>query len=299
MVSENFRAAMLMVVSMVLFAFEDMFIKLLSAELPYAQVLGLIGLIGGMGFWIGLRLQGGRLFTRDLWYPALILRNLGEAGGSVLFVAALALGELAPTAAIMQAQPLAIVLGAALFLGEPVGWRRWSAIGLGFLGVLLVIRPGIDGFSVTSLIALLAVICFAARDIVTRRVPARIPSLQLAASAFLGLAVVAVPMALVLGQRPVMPDAGQWLRVAACLTVGILGYALLVTATRLGEAAALAPFRYVRLVFAIVLALVVFDERPDMLTLLGAAVIVGSGCYAMWREAQLRRRKLRAAGFTT
>ncbi|MTH64439.1 DMT family transporter [Paracoccus shanxieyensis] len=294
--SENFRAALLMIASMVFFAFEDMFIKLLTAQMPYAQVLGLIGVIGGLSFWAVLRLRGGRLFTRDLCNPALVLRNLGEALGSVLFVSALALGELAPTAAIMQALPLVIVMGAALFLGEPVGWRRWSAIGAGFFGVLLVIRPGIDGFSATSLLALLAVLCFAARDIVTRRVPAHVHSLQLSASAFLGLALVSIPMALVLGQRPVLPDAWQWLQVAGCLTVGVLGYGLLVSATRLGEASALAPYRYVRLVFALVLALIVFHERPDTLTLLGAAVIVASGAYAMWREALLRRRIRRAAG---
>ena len=294
--SENFRAALLMIASMVFFAFEDMFIKLLTAQMPYAQVLRLIGVIGGLSFWAVLRLRGGRLFTRDLCNPALVLRNLGEALGSVLFVSALALGELAPTAAIMQALPLVIVMGAALFLGEPVGWRRWSAIGAGFFGVLLVIRPGIDGFSATSLLALLAVLCFAARDIVTRRVPAHVHSLQLSASAFLGLALVSIPMALVLGQRPVLPDAWQWLQVAGCLTVGVLGYGLLVSATRLGEASALAPYRYVRLVFALVLALIVFHERPDTLTLLGAAVIVASGAYAMWREALLRRRIRRAAG---
>lgn len=299
MVTENFRGAILMVVSMVLFAFEDMFIKLLAAELPYAQVLGLIGLLGFLAFGAMLKLKGGRLFTRDLIRPIVLFRGLMEAVGSIGIVVALALTELSSTSAIMQALPLAIVLGAALFLGEPVGWRRWSAIIAGFLGVLLVIRPGLAGFQPVSLMALLAVLGLAARDIATRRVPAHIHSDQLAASAFFAILIASVLMGLVLGQDFVMPSLRQWLLFLACITVGVGGYALLVTATRLGEASALAPYRYARLVFALILAFLVFGERPDAPTLTGAAIIVASGCYTMWREAALRRRRLREAGFVT
>jgi drug/metabolite transporter (DMT)-like permease len=296
MTTENLRGAILMVVSMVLFAFEDMSIKLLSAELPYAQVLGMIGLLGFLCFGLMLKLQGGRMWTHDLLHPVVILRNLAEAGGSIGIVVALALTELSSTSAIMQALPLAIVLGAAAFLHEPVGWRRLSAISIGFLGVLLVIRPGLSGFQPVSLMALLAVMGLAARDIATRCVPAHVPSQQLAASAFLAILIASVLMGLVLGQSPVMPNPRQWLLLLLCITVGVGGYTLLVTSTRLGEASALAPYRYARLIFALILAFAIFGERPDALTLIGAAVIVGSGCYTMWREATLRRRQLRRAG---
>lgn len=299
MASENFRGAILMVIAMVLFAFEDMFIKLLSAELPFAEVLGMVGLLGFVSFGVLLKLRGGRIWTRDLLRPVVVFRNLAEAVGSIGIVVALALTELSSTSAIMQALPLAIVLGAAVFLREPVGWRRWTAIGVGFLGVLLVIRPGLAGFQPVSLMALVAVLGLAARDIATRRIPARIPSLQLAASAFLAILIASVLMGLVLGQRFVMPDLRQWLLFLLCMAVGVGGYALLVTATRLGEASALAPYRYARLVFALMLAFAVFGERPDALTLIGATIIVGSGCYTMWREAALRRRLLREAGFVT
>lgn len=296
MVTENFRGAMLMVVSMVLFAFEDMFIKLLAAELPYAQVLGLIGLLGFASFAGMLWLKGGRLLTPDLLRPVVLLRSLAEAVGSIGIVVALALTELSSTSAIMQALPLAIVLGAALFLGEPVGWRRWSAIIVGFLGVLLVIRPGLEGFRPVSLMALLAVVGLAARDLMTRRVPAQVRSEQLAAAAFFAILIASVLMGWVLGQEFVMPDGRQWLLFLACIAVGVGGYALLVAATRVGEASALAPYRYARLVFALILAFLVFGERPDALTMTGAAIIVASGCYTMWREALLRRRLLREAG---
>lgn len=296
MVTDNFRGATLMVVSMVLFAFEDMFIKLLAAELPYAEVLGLIGLLGFLVFASILKLRGGRFWTRDLLRPIVLFRCLSEAVGSIGIVVALAMTELSSTSAIMQALPLGVVLGAALFLGEPVGWRRWSAIIVGFLGVIMVIRPGLAGFQPVSLMALVAVVGLAARDVVTRRVPASIHSDQLSAAAFLAILIASTLMGLVLGQDFVMPDPRQSLTFLACISVGVGGYALLVTATRVAEASAIAPYRYVRLVGALILAALVFGERPDTLTLLGAAVIVASGCYTMWREAILRRRRLRETG---
>lgn len=297
MVTENFRGAILMVLSMVLFAFEDVFVKLLSTELPFTQVLALVGLLGALCFALLLKLKGGRFWTRDLVQPMALLRSLGEAAGSICFFMALALTDLSSTLAIQQALPLMILLGAALFLGEPVGWRRWSAMIVGFFGVLLVIRPGLDGFQPVSLMALLAVLGLAARDLATRRIPPHIHSDQLATSAFLAVLVSGSLMGLALGHDFAMPTPRQWLLFALCMAVGVGGYALLVAATRLGEASALAPYRYARLVFALILAFLVFDERPDGLTLIGAAIIVASGCYMMWREAVQRRRQLRAAGF--
>ena len=299
MVIENFRGAMLMVASMVLFAFEDMFIKLLAAELPFSEVLTLIGLLGALCFAAVLKLQGGRLLTRDQLLGVVIFRNLAEGVGAVGMVAALALSDLSSTAAILQAMPLVIVLGAALFLGEPVGPRRWSAIAIGFLGVLMIVRPGLAGFQPAALLAVLAVLTLGARDVATRRIPGHVQSLQLAASAFLAVFVAGLVMALVLGQGFVLPDLRQWLLIFGCVGVGASGYALLIIATRVAEASALAPYRYSRLVFSLILAWFVLGERPDLLTLLGAAVIVASGCYTMWREAVLRRRQLRTAGFVT
>lgn len=291
--SENFRASVLMVISMVLFAFEDMFIKLMSEGLPYTQVLFIIGLMGLPMFWIALVARGGRLLTRDLCHPMVLLRNAGEVVGSLGIVAALALSPLASTSALMQALPLAIVIGAAVFLREPVGWRRWLAIAVGVGGVLLIMRPGLSTFQPASVIALIAVVAFAARDLATRRIPAHIPSMQLAASAFLAVLIAAGVAAVVLGQRFIVPSPLMTGYSIACVAVGVTGYALIVAATRMGEASAIAPLRYVRLVAALVLAVIVFGERPDAPTLIGAAIIVGSGGYAMWREAVRRRRLLR------
>lgn len=293
MVTENFRGAILMIVSMVLFAFEDMFIKLLAAGLPFAELLALIGILGAVAFGIVMKFKGERLLTRDLFRPVVVFRNLAEGIGAIGVVMALGLSDLSSTAAIMQAMPLVIMLGAALFLGEPVGARRWGAIAIGFMGVMMVVRPGLAGFQPVSLWAVMAVIALGARDIATRRIPKEVQSLQLAASAFLAVFLAGIVMAPVMGQAFVMPDLRQWLLLIGCVAVGGAGYALLIIATRVAEASAIAPYRYARLVFSLLLAWFVLDERPDLLTFLGAGIIVASGCYTMWREATLRRRQLR------
>lgn len=296
--SENFRGAVFMVFSMALFAVEDALVKLLSQGLPFAQVLAMLGAAGCLSFALLLKLRGGVLFTRDLYAPVVMLRNLGEIAGSTAVVAALALGDLASTTAILQAMPLAIVLGAVLFLREPVGWRRGSALIVGFMGVLMVIRPGMAAFQTISLLPLLAVVSLAMRDIVTRRLPAHIQSEQVAVGAFASLTLSGVVLMVLLDQRPAMPHALQWAGLAGTTVAGVSAYALLVTATRISEAASVAPYRYSRLLFALILAVVIFGERPDAMTLLGGAVIVASGCYTMLREARLRRRMLREAGLT-
>ncbi|SIP86394.1 EamA-like transporter family protein [Paracoccus thiocyanatus] len=299
MVTENFRGAILMVLSMALFALEDMFIKLMTLGLPYGQVLSMVGAAGFLAFWASILLRRQRFWTRALLHPLVLLRNLCEIVGAIGFTAALALSDLSSTSAILQALPLFIVLGAALFLGEPVGWRRCSAIAVGFAGVLLIVRPGLAAFQPVSLMALAAVVALAVRDLATRRIPPGIRSDQIAGSAFLAILLGGLATWVATGQPAVRPGAVQLGQLAGGMVVGVGGYVLLVAATRVGDAVAVAPYRYARLVFALIVAFLVFDERPDLPTLAGAALIVASGCYAMWREAVLRRRRLREAGFAT
>lgn len=288
--TDNLRAAAFLMLSMLFFAVEDALIKILTRDLPYAEVLALIALSGVLAFGGLMLVRRERFWTPALLAPTVVLRNVTETVGSVGIVLSLALTELSTTLAIMQAVPLFIALGAAIFLKEPVGWRRASAIVIGFLGVLIVLRPGLAGFEPASLWALIAAMGFAARDLVTRRIPPGMSSRHLSTAAFLALLIAAVPMALLLGESPVMPDAGQTLLAVACGVIAVLAYTLLVTATRIGEASVLAPVRYSRLLFALVLAVIVFGERLDAATLIGSAIIVGSGCYTFWREARLARQ---------
>lgn len=172
----NLRAALLMVLAMAAFACEDALLKALSGTIPTGQLLAVVGFAGMAVFalWIALGPQGLRL--RDLLRPQVALRNLCEGVCAITFVTALATGGLSIASAILQAQPLLMTLGAALFLGEQVGWRRWLSIAVGFCGVLLIVKPGTAAFEVSSIFAIIAVLALAVRDLVTRRLPPEVGS---------------------------------------------------------------------------------------------------------------------------
>lgn len=288
---ENLRGSLLMVAAMAGFALEDMFIKLLSERLPTGQILVLIGAGGALVFSGLLAARGRPVFTRALLSRNVLLRNAGELAGTICFVTAITLTPLSSASAILQAVPLAVVSGAALFLGEEVGWRRWTAVLLGFAGVLMVVQPGLAGFEPASLFAVAAIAGLAGRDLATRRIPGTIPSMQLSAAGFATIVPAGAIMLAVSGETWVAPDATGWAQLGAALVVGVLAYSAIVGATRVGEMSVIAVFRYARIVFALVIGALVFAERPDALTLAGAALIVGSGLYAIWRENAARRRR--------
>lgn len=289
---ENLRGSALMVLAMAGFALEDMFVKRLSYDLPVGQILVFLGAGGAVMFGAISVGRGHRLFSRDLITTPVMLRNLGELIGTLGFVTAIALTPLASASAILQATPLAVTLGAALFLGEDVGWRRWSAILVGFVGVLMVIRPGFAGFEPASLFAVQAVFGLALRDLATRAVPRTVTSMQLSCYGFATIVPAGLIMVWISGGA-VNPDATQWRDIGLALILGVAGYYAIVAAMRVGEVSFVTPFRYSRLIFALIIAVTLFDERPDALTLIGASIIISSGLYTLLRERRLRRRLAR------
>ncbi len=287
--SENRAGIFLMVAAMAGFALEDMFVKLAARDMPVGQILTIMGAIGAPVFALIARLQGARLITPALWSRPVLLRNGGELVGTFGYISAVALTPLATASAILQALPLVVTMGAALFLGAKVGWRRWSAILAGFLGVLIVLRPGAGDFEPASLLAVLGVAGLALRDLATRTVPRETSSMVLSAYGFamtvpLGLAMLA------LGPAPVAVGTQGALWLAGALAMGLGGYWAIVEAMRLGEIAVVTPFRYSRLLFALILGALVFAEYPDAWTLTGAALIIASGLYTFTRERALSRR---------
>ncbi|MGA9433680.1 MAG: DMT family transporter [Roseobacter sp.] len=285
---DNLRGAGLMVMAMLLFALEDMLIKLMATVLPIGQIVGMLGAGSAALLACLLVQQKQRLFTRQILTPAIMLRAFGELVGTIGFVTAIALIPLSTASAILQATPLFVTLGAALFLQESVGWRRWTAILVGFFGVLLIIRPGLEGFTWESLFALQGVIGLGLRDLATRRVPAATSSLQLSFWAFLVLIPASVLMILANGEVMTAPDGITAIYFAIALFIGIGAYYSIVAAMRLGEISFVSPFRYSRILFALVIGISVFGERPDAMTLTGAAIIVGSGLYTLWREQRVK-----------
>lgn len=285
---DNLRGAALMVLAMLAFAIEDMLIKLMATTLPVGQIIGMLGFGSALLITPLLLLQGQPLLSRTMLTPAIAVRSLGELVGTLGFVTAIALIPLSTASAILQATPLYVTLGAALFLGETVGWRRWMAIAVGLCGVLLIIRPGMEGFNWLSLFALLGVVGLGTRDLATRRVPHDTSSLQLSFLAFL----VLIPAAAILmwsnGTAPVPLTPALWGYFTLALLIGIVAYYGIVAAMRLGEVSFVTPFRYSRILFALVIGTTIFGERPDALTLLGAFVVVASGLYTLWRERSVR-----------
>lgn len=285
---QNLTASLMMVLSMAGFAVEDAIIKFLAATLPVGQVMIFIGLGGVLIFGSLAASRGLSLVVRAAVTGAALVRNVAEMVAAAFIVLAIALVPLAVVTAIMQMMPLIVTLGAAIFLREPVGWRRWSAILVGFAGMLLILRPTGADFDPAALFAVLGVLAMSVRDLATRRLQPGIHSLQVSGWGFTAIVPAGVVLMLVMATPPVLPAPVEWAWLVATLASGVVAYAALVTATRLGDVAVTTPLRYTRLVFAMSIGLVFFGERPDGWTLAGSALIVGAGLFTLWREMKRR-----------
>ncbi|SDW32896.1 EamA-like transporter family protein [Ruegeria halocynthiae] len=286
---KNVNGIMLIIGSMAAFALEDMFIKYLSVSVSTGQIMIVLGLFCGFVFVLMSLVTRKRMFDPVAWKPLPLIRAGTEAFGALSFVTALSLVDLSTVAAVFQAMPLFVTMGAALFLGEQVGWRRWSAIGIGFVGVLMIIRPGFEGFQPESLFVVVSVVAIAARDLITRRLDVRVASSVVALQAYIGVALAGAALMLFSAQSVVPLQSFQIGPYLGAIGFGVLGYYGIVTAMRIGEASALTPFRYTRLVFSITAGMLMFGERPDSMTLAGAGLIIGSGLYTFIRERRLAR----------
>jgi S-adenosylmethionine uptake transporter len=285
--SDNMRGALLMTLSMAAFTVNDACLKALSDELPLFQALLLRG-IGVTILLTGLTFAK-RQLTLDIArrdWGLIALRTAAEAGAAWFFITALFNMPIGNISAIMQAMPLSVTLAGALFLGEAVGWRRLAAILVGFVGVLLIVQPGSDGFTHYSVFALLSVACVTVRDLAARRMSRSVPSLLVATVAAVGVTAFAGVGAMFIDWQPVSGLAAAQLFTS--MSFVIFGYVASVSAMRVGEIGFVAPFRYTSLLVALILGLLVFGDWPDSLTLAGAAIVVATGVFTLYRERQLR-----------
>ena len=283
----NRTGILLMLAAMLGFTLEDVFIKQLSSTFSTAQILMTSGVFGSV-FFTAVNLRKGHKFLKaDVWTKATIARMLGEAIAAVAFVKALSLMPLSTVAAVFQVTPLAITMGAALFLGEQVGWRRWLAIGLGFIGVMLIIKPGVDGFDPSVIWVIIAVLGVVLRDLVTRVIPEHVSSSIISLQAFLAAIVVSSTLLIFTSDSLVAVSAKNSSLFAGAIVFGIAGYYAIVSAMRVGDASIVAPFRYTRLLFSLTTGMIIFGERLDNLSLLGSVIIIGTGLYTFLRERRL------------
>lgn len=289
---DNIRGALFMTLAMGLFASEDVLIKTVMARVPMGIVLIVVGGVGALVFAILAGIRGHSVFTRRFFHPVIVIRNLGELIGTACFVVGLTTVPLGLLSALLQANPLFVNIGAILFLGMTVGWRRWLAIAVGLIGVVVILRPGFDAFQPSALLGLGAAIGLAVRDVATRVTP---PDLHPFQTSSWGFVMGTISGALLLFvDPPVIPSASDMGVLLAATALGMTGYYLLTRAMQTGDVPAVTPFRYTRLVYAMIFALVFFAEVPDTLTLVGAALIVGAGVYTLLREARVSRAARRA-----
>jgi drug/metabolite transporter (DMT)-like permease len=279
---DNLRGAAFMTAAMAGFAVEDTFLKAAARIMPLGQVILIVGLCGMIVFGLMAARKEEAPVPRAFLHPALLIRSVFEVTGRLFYSLAIALTPLSTTSAILQATPLLVVAAAAILFKERVGWRRWSAVAVGFAGVLIILRPGLEGFSALSLLALAGMAGFAGRDLATRAAPRVLSNRQLGVAGFAMLALAGAIVLAATGGATWPGPRGLGL-LAGTAVFAILAYHALTSAMRTGEVSFVTPFRYTRLVFAMVLAVAIFGERPDAMTLLGSALIVGSGIYALAR----------------
>ena len=271
---------------MACFAVEDTFIKLLSARLPATQILFSVG-FGGALITLALAVTlNVNLADKILLNKHVISRTIADLFGAFFFTSAMVLIPMSLLASILQATPLFVTLGAAILLGEKVGWRRWSAIFIGFLGIIIILQPGYGSFQLVSLLGLAAVLCLALRDVVTRDMATEIPTLTVTFYACLAMGsagFIAYPFF----GTPIMPTTFEAIVLVCAAIIGLTGYFLIVLATRKGDVSVIAPFRYSRLLFSLVLASLILGEMLTLPILLGGLLVVSSGIYTFGRERRL------------
>ena len=283
----NFRGAMFMCLAMAGFTCNDALIKSVTGVMNAGQIMLVRGFFTSVLVLLLARHFGALRSFRLIRSPVIALRIAAEVGASISYIYALGQIPLANASAILQALPLAVTLGAALFLGEPVGWRRWLAILVGFAGVLIVLRPGPEGFTGAALSVVASVVFAAIRDLCTRRIDPAVPSLFISVITATVITLTGAVLIVPLGGWQPMSMASIGILAAASLLL-LVGYQCIVLAMRNGEIAIVAPFRYTSLLWSISIGILFFAEEPDVWMVTGVAIIIASGLYTFTRENKRR-----------
>ncbi|UGA57321.1 DMT family transporter [Vibrio sp. VB16] len=284
----NTRGSIFMVLAMAAFSIEDMLIKSAANTTNVGLILALFGLGGTAIFALLTKKKGEIIFHPAILSRPIIIRAFCEVSGRLSFALAITLTTLSSASAILQATPLIAMLGAAFFFGERIGLKRWMAVLVGLVGVLMIIRPGLEGFETASIFAVVATIGFAGRDLATRAAPATLSNTQLGIYGFFVMIPTGLAMFAYSGE-PLQMDLITGLKIVGAILFGVAAYNALTIAMRTGDVSVVAPFRYSRLLFALILGVFVFGETPDTTTLLGSLLIVSSGGYTLIQSHRAKR----------
>lgn len=276
-----------MIAAMAIFAIEDAFVKAAFEALPVGQILIIFGLGGAGVFTCLARVRKEPLFLRDVLSTTMRIRAIFEITGRLFYVLAISMIPLSAATVILQATPLVVVAGAALVFDEKVGWRRWAAILLGLVGVLVIVQPGTDSFSVLSIFAIIGMIGFAGRDLASRAAPVSLGTLTLGFYGFLSIVVAGLLFSVWEAAPFVRLNIESSLYLLGAVLAGVAAYSCLMNAMRTGAVSAVTPFRYTRLLFGIALGVLLFGEQLSIAMLMGASLIIISGLFINWRSREL------------
>ena len=280
------RAIILMVIGMFFFMMGDLFLKLSSQLLPLGMVVMALGLGMSVLFALLMMRAGDLFLDRSYTHPAMIMRCIGESIGVIGVIIAVAYAPLSTVTAIMQSLPLVLTFMGAVFLKEAVGWRRVLALLAGLVGVLIIIRPGMDGFDAYASFTLVGVAGMAIRDFGTRIMPARISTFALSYYGSVMIFITGIGM-MALSQDWQMPTGQASLYVAGLIITAAIGTLAVSTAMRLGDVSVISPFRYIRVVFGVGAGILILGEQVDSATYIGCSIVVGAGLYSWMRERKL------------
>ena len=276
-----------MAAAMAGFSCSDALSKTVIASMNAGQIIFIRGIFTTLFVYLLARKMGALRSWRVILQPMIALRIACEAIAAATYITALGMMPIANASAIQQAVPLAVTLGAMIFLKEPVGWRRWTAILVGFAGVLIIIRPGPDGFTLAALLVTACMFATAARDLATRCISSDIPSLMVTMCTAMSITIFGafciVPFG---GWQPVSMVSLLQILLASVLV--LIGYQSVIQAMRTGEISFVAPFRYLSLIWSSLLGLIAFGEMPDGWSMIGAAIVIASGIYTFYRENKRR-----------
>ncbi|MEM6478783.1 MAG: DMT family transporter, partial [Pseudomonadota bacterium] len=276
-------------IAMAGFAVSDGFLKELTETIPAGQLLVIFGVLGGGLLALVSLLRGAPLYGPWLFQPLFLARLLTDMLAAAGVVSAFALAPLSLVSAIMQVSPLIAALAAVWLLGEKLGLRRLSAIGVGLFGVLLIVEPWGAQIEGGALLAAFGATMLALRDVLTRKMPGNIPSEALVTYGFLAIAPGGL-LALAVSPGWVAVSLPSLALIIGGVLTGIFGYTMITLASRIAEISAIAPFRYSRLVFALLIGGFFFGERLAPIAILGSVLVIGSGLFVFWRESRLRSK---------
>lgn len=294
--AENRRGIVFMLAAMSLFVVNDALMKLAREIYPAGQALTLraaFAIAVGFALVFAAR-EGDRLAMA--FRPRVLLRGMLESVGALTFSWSLGLMPLANITAINMASPLLIVALAVLLGMERVGWRRTLALTVGFIGVLLVVRPGADSFNTAALVAVVSVFLTSGRDLTTRSIGEEVPSTVVSLTTTVLVGVVALGYGLTEQWQPIWRLESIYVALAAVLVT--IGTFFIISAFRRTDVGVISQYRYTVIVFATLLGYFVWGDVPDLLAFAGIGLIVGSGLYTMHRQRVRPDSNLKLSGKT-